>query len=65
MNKQAKDTPAQEEAPEIMDVLDNEGVDANTETAEEAENADLQNQLEAARAEIEKEKKKSVLLYNC
>ncbi len=62
MNKQAKDTPAQEEAPEIMDVLDNEGVDANTETAEEAENADLQNQLEAARAEIEKEKKEYLFL---
>ena len=62
MNKQAKDTPAQEEAPEIMDVLDNEGVDANTEKAEEAENADLQNQLEAARAEIEKEKKEYLFL---
>lgn len=65
MSKKDKETKAQEaaqaESPEIMDITDAE----NTEEAAveaEAENADLQGQLEAALEEVEKQKKEYLFL---
>ncbi len=65
MSKKDKETKAQEAAqaenPEIMDITDTE----NTEEAAveaEAENADLQGQLEAALEEVEKQKKEYLFL---
>lgn len=45
-----------------MDIVDTDENESAQETAELAENADLQNELEAARAEIEKEKKEYLFL---
>lgn len=50
------------EAPEIMDVTDTEENETEVEAAELGENARLQNELDAARAEIEKEKKEYLFL---
>ena len=50
------------ETSEIMDVLDTENDEAEVEVAEESENANLQNELDAARAELEKEKKEYLFL---
>ena len=65
MSKKDKETKAQEaaqaESPEIMDITDAE----NTEEAAveaEAENADLQGQLETALEEVEKQKKEYLFL---
>lgn len=65
MSKKDKETKAQEaaqaESPEIMDITDTE----NTEEAAveaEAENADLQGQLETALEEVEKQKKEYLFL---
>lgn len=52
----------QDEAPEIMDVVDTEESDDAAEDAALAENAKLQEDLDAARAEIEKEKKDYLFL---
>ena len=56
------DNVADEQAPEIMDVIDE--TEENDEEAAEAlaENANLQDELDAARAEIEKEKKEYLFL---
>lgn len=48
--------------PEIKDILDDTEDDDAVDTAEEAVNADLQNQLDAARAEIEKDRNDYLLL---
>lgn len=57
---EAKNT---EEAPEILDVLDEDTTAEDAaETADLADNADLQAQLDEARAEIEKEKKEYLFL---
>lgn len=50
------------EEPEIMDVVDTEDNQTEIEDAELSENAQLQNELDAARAEIEKEKKEYLFL---
>ncbi len=50
------------EAPEIMDVLDQEPNDAPELEAQEVENADLQNQLDEALKQIEKDKNDYLLL---
>ena len=62
--KQQEQAAAQEaaEAPEIMDVTDTEENETEVEAAELGENARLQNELDAARAEIEKEKKEYLFL---
>ena len=62
--KQQEQAAAQEaaEAPEIMDVTDTEENETEVEAAELGENARLQNELDAARAEIEKEKKEYFFL---
>lgn len=62
--KQQEQATAQEaaEAPEIMDVTDTEENETEVEAAELGENARLQNELDAARAEIEKEKKEYLFL---
>ncbi len=57
--KQAKEAV---EEPEIMDVVDTEDNQTEIEDAELSENANLQNELDAARAEIEKEKKEYLFL---
>lgn len=56
------DNVADEQAPEIMDVIDE--TEENDEEAAEAlaENTNLQDELDAARAEIEKEKKEYLFL---
>ena len=56
-NKQEQTAKEAAEAPEIMDVVDTEENETKAEEAELDENARLQNELDAARAEIEKEKK--------
>lgn len=53
---------AEEAAPEIKDVLDDETAEEAVETETEAQNAELQNQLEAALADVEKEKKEYLFL---
>lgn len=50
------------EEPEIMDVVDTEDNETEIEDAELSGNANLQNELDAARAEIEKEKKEYLFL---
>lgn len=62
--KQQEQAAAQEaaEAPEIMDVTETEENETEVEAAELGENARLQNELDAARAEIEKEKKEYLFL---
>lgn len=63
--EQQKKTPAQEQnvqEPEIKDILDDTEDNDAVDTAEEAVNADLQNQLDAARAEIEKDRNDYLLL---
>ncbi|MDE6197486.1 MAG: nucleotide exchange factor GrpE [Muribaculaceae bacterium] len=62
INKETKEQPKTEEAPEIMDIIDDENTEMAEETAEMAENARLQDELDAARAEIEKEKKEYLFL---
>ena len=57
--KQAKEAV---EEPEIMDVVDTEDNQTEIEDAELSENANLQNELDAARAEIEKKKKEYLFL---
>lgn len=56
-----KPQPEVDEA-EVMDILDTEGAETEGEAEEMAESVDLQEQLEAARAEIEKEKKEYLFL---
>lgn len=53
---------AEDVAPEIKDVLDDETAEETVETETEAQNAELQNQLEAALADVEKEKKEYLFL---
>ncbi len=62
--KHQEQAAAQEaaEAPEIMDVTETEENETEVEAAELGENARLQNELDAARAEIEKEKKEYLFL---
>lgn len=62
--KNQEQAAAQEaaEAPEIMDVTDTEENETEVQAEELGENAQLQNELEAARAEIEKEKKEYLFL---
>lgn len=50
------------ESAEIFDVLDEDETDDNVAEAELVENTNLQNELDAARAEIEKEKKEYLFL---
>lgn len=50
------------EDSEVMDVLDNDGTENQTEVEAEVENADLQNQLDEARAALDKEKKEYLFL---
>ncbi len=50
------------EEPQIMDILNEDETDDNIAEAELAENANLQDELDAARAEIEKEKKEYLFL---
>ena len=57
--KQAKEAV---EEPEIMDVVDTEDNQTEIEDAELSENANLQNELDAARAEIGKEEKEYLFL---
>lgn len=64
-HEQQKKTAEQEQnvqEPEIKDILDDTEDDDAVDTAEEAVNADLQNQLDAARAEIEKDRNDYLLL---
>ncbi|WP_305300611.1 nucleotide exchange factor GrpE [Muribaculum intestinale] len=61
-NKQEQTAKEAAEAPEIMDVVDTEENETKAEEAELDENARLQNELDAARAEIEKEKKEYLFL---
>lgn len=58
--KQSKEFEAQTPDAEIDDVVDSE--ESAAEEEQLVENADLQNQLDAARAEIEKEKKEYLFL---
>lgn len=58
----AAERAASEETPEVMDVLDDDMEQNEEELSEEAENAKLQNELEEARAAIEKEKKEYLFL---
>lgn len=61
--EQAKEAlKPEEETSEIMDVLDTEENESEAEAEELDENARLQNELDAARAEIEKEKKEYLFL---
>lgn len=53
---------AEDAAPEIKDILDDETAEEAVETETEAQNAELQNQLEAALADVEKEKKEYLFL---
>lgn len=69
MSKKDKETKAQEaaqaESPEIMDITDTENTEetaVEAETEAEAENADLQGQLEAALEDVEKQKKEYLFL---
>lgn len=69
MSKKDKEKKAQEaaqaESPEIMDITDTENTEeaaVEAETEAEAENADLQGQLEAALEEVEKQKKEYLFL---
>lgn len=50
------------EDSEVMDVLDNDGTENQAEVEAEVENADLQNQLDEARAALDKEKKEYLFL---
>ena len=63
-NKHQKNTTqqAQEEAPEIMDVLEQEQNDTPQSEDTAVENADLQNQLDDALKQIEKDKNDYLLL---
>ncbi len=61
-NKQEQTAKEAAEAPEIMDVVDTEENETKAEEAELDENARLQNELDAARAETEKEKKEYLFL---
>lgn len=60
--KPQQENVAEEQSPEVMDVLDE--AEGNAEETDEAlaENANLQNELDQARAEIEKEKKEYLFL---
>ena len=53
---------AEDAAPEIKDVLDDETAEETVETETEVQNAELQNQLEVALADVEKEKKEYLFL---
>lgn len=53
---------AEDAAPEIKDALDDETAEETVETETEVQNAELQNQLEAALADVEKEKKEYLFL---
>lgn len=64
-DKESKKTQAHEsqaEESEIFDVLNEDDTDDNVAEAELVENANLQEDLDAARAEIEKEKKEYMFL---
>lgn len=60
--KKAAEQEQNVQEPEIKDILDDTEDDDAVDTAEEAVNADLQNQLDAARAEIEKDRNDYLLL---
>lgn len=53
---------AEETVPEVNDVIDAETAEEAVETDVEAQNAELQNQLEAALTDVEKEKKEYLFL---
>ncbi len=61
-----KDNPQQSEneqdAPEVMDILNEDDTDDNVAEAELTENVRLQNELEDARAQIEKDKNDYLML---
>lgn len=61
-NARKHQTNAAEEAAEIKDVLDDISTEETVETETEAANVELQNQLEAALADVEKEKKEYLFL---
>ena len=61
-NAHKHQTNAAEEAAEIKDVLDDTSAEETDETETEAANVELQNQLEAALAVVEKEKKEYLFL---
>lgn len=60
--KKAAEQEQNVQEPEIKDILDDTEDDDAVDTDEEAVNADLQNQLDAARAEIEKDRNDYLLL---
>lgn len=60
--KKAPETESVNEQPEIMDVLNEDDTDDNIAEAELDENARLQNELDEARAALEKEKKEYLFL---
>lgn len=60
--QKAAERAASEETPEVMDILDDDMEQNEEELSEEAENARLQNELEEARAAVEKEKKEYLFL---
>lgn len=65
-DKHPQDTPQnvenEQEAPEVMDILNEDDTDNNIAEAELTENARLQNELEDARAQIEKDKNDYLML---
>ena len=61
-NAHKHQTNAAEEAAEIKDVLDDTSAEETDETETEAANVELQNQLDAALADVEKEKKEYLFL---
>lgn len=64
MSQKEKETPEdiKPDTADINDILDTEDNETAQDTGIEAENARLQNELEAARAEIEKEKREYLFL---
>ncbi len=60
--KMAPETESVNEQPEIMDVLNEDDTDDNIAEAELEENVRLQNELDEARAALEKEKKEYLFL---
>lgn len=65
-DKHPQDAPQnvenEQEAPEVMDILNEDDTDNNIAEAELTENARLQNELEDARAQIEKDKNDYLML---
>ncbi len=60
--KQAPEQEEVKEQPEVLDILDEDETDDNVAEAELEENANLQNELDEARAALEKEKKEYLFL---